>query len=66
MLNRPAIRVCIWKKGVPVPNVELSTHVACGRDSVLFWQRRNTLSISGLVDDVMFAPDDQVYATERA
>jgi len=30
-------------------------HVACGRDSVLFWRRCDTLYTSGFVDDVVFS-----------
>jgi len=30
-------------------------HVACGRGSVVFWRRNDTLCTSGFMDDVMFA-----------
>jgi len=28
-------------------------HITCDRGSILFWQRRDTLRISGFVDDVI-------------
>jgi len=38
-----------------------SLHVIRARGWVLVWQRCDTLTISGFVDDVMFARNDQAY-----
>ena len=34
--------------------MEFFVQIACGRDSVLFWQRYDTLCTSGFMDDVTF------------
>jgi len=31
------------------------THATCGRGSVLFWQRRDTLCTSGFMNDIIIA-----------
>ena len=52
---RACVRACVSVHGHIFVTTNFFVHVTYGRGSVLLWQPTDTLCISGLMDDVIFA-----------